>query len=379
MEVFNFVFATFLMLFIGSSSDEVTRGGRREATTSTACPCSDPALCNVISTPPRKEVFAFWIGGSTWKHFDWTQLTTIVMFNRHDPKLMCFAHSKGVRVVSMGVLPAASLSSISARSNWIMDRVNDVIGEHLDGINIDIEYPLKQSEAHLLTDFMSELTKTFHLSIPNSQVTFDVAWSPNCVDDRCYDYKGIAESCDFVFIMAYSEQSQIYGPCIAMANAPYNKTIKGIRGYLDVGISPDKLVLGVSWGGLDYVCQNMSKDNVCSIMHVPFRGAPCSDVPSKGRSYAFMMSHLKISTSGRLYNATYASPYFNYKIHSKGQIRQAWYDDPDSLTLRYEYAKRTKLRGVGIWNADSLDYSQDPEAKKDTKAMWDAVKYFLKN
>ena len=53
-----------------------------------------------------------------------------------------------------------------------MDRVNDVIGEHLDGINIDIEYPLKQSEAHLLKDFMSELTKTFHLSIPNSQVFF---------------------------------------------------------------------------------------------------------------------------------------------------------------------------------------------------------------
>ncbi len=258
-----------------------------------------------------------------------------------------------------------------------MSRVNDTIAEHLDGINIDIEYPLNKSQAHLVTDFMSELTKTFHISIPNSQVTFDVAWSPKCVDGRCYDYKGIAESCDFVFIMAYSEQSQIYGPCIAMANAPYNKTVKGIREYLDLGISPDKLVLGVAWGGVDYVCQNLSKDNVCSITHVPFRGAPCSDVPAKGRSYAFMMSNVNTSTSGRLYNATYASPYFNYKINSSGQIRQVWYDDPDSLTLRYKCAKETKLRGVGMWNADSLDYSQNPEAKRDTMAMWDAIKHFF--
>lgn len=60
------------------------------------------------------------------------------------------------------------------------------------------------------------------------QVSFDVAWSPNCIDKRCYDYVSIAKHCDLLFVMSYDEQSQIPGDCIAMANAPLNQTLKGL-------------------------------------------------------------------------------------------------------------------------------------------------------
>lgn len=60
------------------------------------------------------------------------------------------------------------------------------------------------------------------------QVSFDVAWSPNCIDKRCYDYVGIAKHSDLLFVMSYDEQSQITGDCIAMANAPLNQTLKGL-------------------------------------------------------------------------------------------------------------------------------------------------------
>ncbi len=33
-------------------------------------------------------------------------------------------------------------------------------------------------------------------SYHKSQVSFDVAWSPKCIDKRCYDYLAIADSCD---------------------------------------------------------------------------------------------------------------------------------------------------------------------------------------
>jgi len=64
------------------------------------------------------------------------------------------------------------------------------------------------------------------------QVSFDVAWSPNCIDKRCYDYVTIAESCDLLFVMSYDEQSQIPGDCIAMANAPVAQTIKGMLSHM---------------------------------------------------------------------------------------------------------------------------------------------------
>ena len=54
-----------------------------------------------------------------------------------------------------------------------------------------------------------------------------------------------------------------------------------------------------------------------------------------------------------------------------------WYDDPDTLTPRYLYARDADLRGVAMWNAECLDYGPDPEAKRLTKAMWDAINKFI--
>lgn len=60
------------------------------------------------------------------------------------------------------------------------------------------------------------------------QVTFDVAWSPNCIDGRCYDVVAISKVVDFLVIMAYDERSQIFSPtCTAYANSPINQTKKG--------------------------------------------------------------------------------------------------------------------------------------------------------
>ena len=60
------------------------------------------------------------------------------------------------------------------------------------------------------------------------QVTVDVAWSPDCIDQRCYDYVALSANVDFLFVMSYDEQSQIYGPiCKAGANSGFIQTYSG--------------------------------------------------------------------------------------------------------------------------------------------------------
>ena len=59
------------------------------------------------------------------------------------------------------------------------------------------------------------------------QVSIDVAWSPDCIDLRCYDYAALAENSDLSFIMAYDERSQIFDECMAWANSPFNNTYHG--------------------------------------------------------------------------------------------------------------------------------------------------------
>jgi hypothetical protein len=57
----------------------------------------------------------------------------------------------------------------------------------LDGVNFDFEdeIPKDSHLSSLLTSLMAELYKEVKAEIPGSQVSFDTAWSPDCIDKRC--------------------------------------------------------------------------------------------------------------------------------------------------------------------------------------------------
>lgn len=44
----------------------------------------------------------FDVGGKAWKSYNWSMVTTVATFGKYDPELMCYAHSKGARVVLKG-------------------------------------------------------------------------------------------------------------------------------------------------------------------------------------------------------------------------------------------------------------------------------------
>lgn len=78
-------------------------------------------------------------------------------------------------------------------------------------------------------------------------MSVDTAWSVPCKDHRCYDYAGLANASDFLFIMGYDIRSQIWesDDCIAWANAGIDDLRGGLVNYTELlHISPWKLVLG---------------------------------------------------------------------------------------------------------------------------------------
>ncbi|CAI5685290.1 di-N-acetylchitobiase [Oreochromis niloticus] len=341
---------------------------------SSVCPCERPELCQQIREEKDFEVFIFDVGGKTWKSYNWSMVTTVAVFGKYDAELMCYAHSKGARVVLKGDVPLSYIVDQDNRTAWITDKVMLAKSQFMDGINIDIEQAVEEgsSEYYALTSLVKETTEMFHREIPGSQVSFDVAWSPKCIDKRCYDYVTIAESCDLLFVMSYDEQSQITGDCIAMANAPLRQTLDAYDQYLNLKISPKKIVMGVPWYGYDYPCLNFSQEGVCSIEKVPFRGVPCSDAAGKQKPYKWLMKQVNSSMSGRLWDDEQQAPYFNYKDQN-GQIHQVWYDDPQSICPKADSVMSKDLRGIGMWNANILDYSDDPDARQQTTMMWNAL------
>ncbi|KAF6108121.1 chitobiase [Phyllostomus discolor] len=339
------------------------------------CPCQDPALCQPIRKHPNFEVFVFDVGGKTWKSYDWSQITTVALFGKYDSELMCYAHAKGARVVLKGDVSLKDIIDPNFRASWIAQQVNLAKTQYMDGINIDIEQEVNYStpEYDALTALVQETADAFHHEIEGSQVTFDVAWSPKCIDRRCYNYTGIADACDFLFVMSYDEQSQVWSECMAAANAPCNQTLTAYDDYIKMGINPKKLVMGLPWYGYDYTCLTLSEDHVCTIAKVPFRGAPCSDAAGRQVPYKVIMKQVNSSISGILWDENQKSPYYNYK-DSAGRFHQVWYDNPKSISLKATYTQTRGLRGIGMWNANCLDYSEDAIAKQQTEEMWKVLK-----
>uniref|UniRef100_A0AAY5L6H9 Di-N-acetylchitobiase n=1 Tax=Esox lucius TaxID=8010 RepID=A0AAY5L6H9_ESOLU len=387
------------------------------------CPCDTKELCEQIRDEKDFEVLVFDVGQKAWKSYDWDKVTTVAAFGKYDSELMCHAHSKGARLVLKGDVSISEMVDPANRTAWVTEKVDLAKKQFMDGINLDIEEEVAESspEYYALTALVRETTEAFHREIPGSQVSFDVAWSPKCIDKRCYDYVGIAESCDLLFVMSYDEQSQIWGDCVAMANAPFNQTLTGeppmttslmpfqhlfylfslyknqhvpfrlfgipeqthsclpcsvffpaYRQYLAMNVDPKKLVMGVPWYGYDYPCLDLSQEGVCTLAKVPFRGAPCSDAVGRQVPYSAMMKQVNGSMSGRLWDNVQLAPYYIYKDQS-GQAHQVWYDDPESIALKVAYVRDQGLRGTGMWNGNLLDYSNNPVAKQQTKDMWEAL------
>jgi len=54
---------------------------------------------------------------------------------------------------------------------------------------------------------------------------------------------------------------------------------------------------------------------------------------------------------------------------------QVWFDNPQSLALKYQLAAELGIKGIGFWNLDCLAYGgSDALARGQTEEMWQTVR-----
>ena len=354
------------------------------------CPCNNKELCNPVQGSPDKEVLGFMTSPYNWKQYNWSELTTVGLFcDMNDTELyelMCHAHANQVRLVANTRSQLLKLPDESSRQKFYAQLLEYVQKYFLDGINIDVEDPIinGSDEEALLTKSVREIFTLFKSNSSDYQVTFDFAWSPNCIDGRCYDYWQISQWTDFVIIMAYDERSQVFGSgtCLSGANSNFIKTQQGIYDYIKLGIQPHQLVLGLPWYGYDYPCVSAPEEYLpCEIPRFSFRGVNCSDGIGRQIGYSHIMEkYLPLSTTGVLYDTATESPFFTYVDQNDAthMYHQMWFDDPSSLSVKYNYARTMKLRGIAFWNIDALNYAGNIDtARKERDEMWNAIQSFL--
>uniref|UniRef100_H2YC17 GH18 domain-containing protein n=1 Tax=Ciona savignyi TaxID=51511 RepID=H2YC17_CIOSA len=336
------------------------------------CFCQDASLCKPVTKTYTKELIVFTSAkDESWKQYNWTQVTNVILFGDNDYKeLYCYAHSRGVRVtilVGVAVNDFPKLSQASFRKQVLTGWINKMQNLSLDGLNIDIEGAAYTKD---VVDGISALTSETNVALkslnPNYLLTWDIPYSPilvGCFSGYCFDYVAIAKSTDYMIVMDYDATIDIL---FASANSPLPLIKESYNLYLNnFSISPDQLVMAVPWYGYDYTCSkffNRTGDNLCLIA-----GAPNSQ-----RGFADINQQFTHNIGGLKWDPRTSAPFFT--TSENGAYHQYWYDDPESLRIKYELALSLNLRGLGMWTAEMLDYSSTSVAvKTQTKNMWDMI------
>ena len=155
------------------------------------------------SSTERWETFAFTgkVPPGVWSKYDWRKLTTLCLVGFHDEDLIRFAQSRGVRVVSISNVKKSRLSDEGYRSSWIREVVDNVVARGLNGTNVDFEEDVEEgsAEARGYTALIRDLAERLHATVPGSRLSVDVAWSPDCIDGRCYEYAELGKYADRLF------------------------------------------------------------------------------------------------------------------------------------------------------------------------------------
>jgi len=231
--------------------------------------------------------------------------------------------------------------SNSQSKTTIKNSIVNLIKQYdLDGVNIDFEGLATADRGTPINTFMTELTTFVHTEVPGSEVSFAapvINWSG-------WNLTGLANSCDYLFIMGYDfygSWSDVAGPSAPLIGDTYNISyaLSSNNNYGPlVSSMPEKLILGLPFYGNKWQTKSLT---------------PNDSVVKYSSSLFYRDAYPQSQQYGKLWSSKYSVPYFTYT--SSGKYYQAWFDDSLSLGMKFNLAKEKKLRGVGMW---ALNYDK---------------------
>jgi spore germination protein YaaH len=198
-----------------------------------------------------------------------------------------------------------------------------------DGVSIDFEsVPADQRDN--LTTFFAKLRTALDAYGEGMIIT---AAAPAVDWSGSWDVSALAEYTDLFFIMGYDYSwsgSTEAGPVAPLRGFSLNVE-KSVDWYLSHGVPAEKFLLGVPYYGYDWPVQD---------------DMPQSPATDRAVSRIYSVIPDILAHFPRQWSENYSVPWIPYRPSA---WRQCWYDDAQSLGLKYAFAKERNLGGVGMW------------------------------
>lgn len=268
-------------------------------------------------------------------------------------KLIKRAKEQGVRVSLTIISHTDEVSDyfLSCRICWQTfsnSLIKEMDSKGIQDVNLNFEYSdytnsINADRYTMLVDFVNkELDKKYG----NSFVVVST-FADSIIKSRVTNIQDLGKIADGLFIMAYDfhrPDSDNAGPVAPIGGAgtktEYDiKTM--LKDYLQ-RVVPNKLILGVPYYGYNWVVEP-GDDYAKRIPGNDYIGY------SQSQDYENIMETVLNAKPKILWDIVGQVPYFTYISSKTGSRRQVYYENDQSLKIKYTLAKEHNLAGIGIW------------------------------
>lgn len=257
-----------------------------------------------------------------------------VVVNKADSRYVRWAHDRGSQVWGLfdnsfdPDLTHTFLNDTKLRIKAIKQILSYVDLYELDGINIDFEN-IRLQDKEAFVRFIRELAPLLHEK--ERTLTVDVTFHSLSENwSMCYDRKALAESADYLVVMAYDEHGQGSREAGSVSSLPWVE--QGIRKIL-AEVPPDKVLLGIPFYTRLWT-EEITPDGQ-------------KKVTSKALSMDKASQWIKEQQAEIRIDQEAGQ---HYVEHKEGKItRRMWLEDSFSLEKRVELQKKYRLAGLAAW------------------------------
>lgn len=289
---------------------------------------------------------------SAWTGFNSTDFADMV--NR--------AHQAGDRVVVViKQFDTASINDIVTNppeTDWVIAQtINLIASKNIDGVNVDFEGncpdtgcasgPYPNIQGGMIT-FLTKLSAAVHQRWPSAFVSVDTNSGSASWDLGLFKIDAIAPVVDAMFVMAYDMSFANMASGQAGPNAPLNgwtfNDTTSMTEYLTKAPA-SKVILGVPYYG--YKWSTTSTARYASVSSGATATAYSQIV--QDLACAQQLTHNWDDTAQSPW-ASWWSPASNDPCQANfNSWRELYYDDAQSLGIKYDLVNRMNLRGMGMW------------------------------
>jgi chitinase len=245
---------------------------------------------------------------------------------------------------------ASMASQNSSRKSFIDSSIQLARNYSFHGLDLDWEYPSSATEmtnlGSLLTEWRAAIAKESSNTNKTALLLSGAFFYNSNYYTVNYPFQAISNTMDWINLMAYD----FYGPGWSpnMTGPPaalYNPTSQvsgdtGVKNWIQAGVSPKKLVLGVPFYGYAWRLTNANNHGIFS----PANGAVTSISSDGSITYSGIKDFITKNSATAVYNSTIVTDYCYAGTTWIG------YDDTRSIYTKVTYAKGKGLLGYFAWH-----------------------------